>query len=106
IVTEGTAPAPEALSYPRIPGVFSQRQINGWKPITAKVHRDGSKFFLQLMHTGRIGHIDNLPGGMNLVGPSNIKASGQVFTDTKGLQDYSEPVALSTVRIKQVVEGF
>lgn len=106
IVTEGTAPAPEALSYPRIPGVFSQEQIDGWKPITAKVHRNGSKFFLQLMHTGRIGHNDNLPDGATLIGPSAIKATGQMFTDTKGLQDYSEPEALSKQGIKQVINGF
>ena len=28
IITEGTAPAPEALGYPRIPGVFSQEQVD------------------------------------------------------------------------------
>ena len=34
IITEGTAPAPEALGYPRIPGVFSREQIAGWKLVT------------------------------------------------------------------------
>jgi N-ethylmaleimide reductase len=106
IITEGTAPAPEALGYPRIPGVFSQQQIDGWKSVTNKVHRGESKIFLQLMHTGRIGHNDNLPKGITLVGPSDIKATGQIFTDTKGLQDYSAPVALSKEGIKNVIEGF
>jgi N-ethylmaleimide reductase len=106
IITEGTAPAPEALGYPRIPGVFNQQQIDGWKSVTNKVHRGESKIFLQLMHTGRIGHNDNLPKGITLVGPSDIKATGQIFTDTKGLQDYSAPVALSKEGIKNVIEGF
>ena len=106
IITEGTAPAPEALGYPRIPGVFSQQQIDGWKLITDKVHRDDSKIFLQLMHTGRIGHNDNLPKGITLVGASDIKATGQIFTDTKGLQDFSAPGALSKEGIKNVIEGF
>jgi N-ethylmaleimide reductase len=106
IITEGTAPAPEALGYPRIPGVFSQQQKDGWKSVTNKVHRGESKIFLQLMHTGRIGHNDNLPKGITLVGPSDIKATGQIFTDTKGLQDYSAPVALSKEGIKNVIEGF
>jgi len=106
IITEGTAPAPEALGYPRIPGVFSQQQIDGWKPVTDKVHRGESKIFLQLMHTGRIGHTDNLPEATFLVGPSDIKATGQIFTDTKGLQDYSAPVALSKEGIKNVIERF
>ena len=68
IITEGTAPAPEALGYPRIPGVFSQQQIDGWKLITDKVHRDDSKIFLQLMHTGSSGHHDNLAKGITWVG--------------------------------------
>ncbi|HEY5369774.1 MAG TPA: alkene reductase [Hanamia sp.] len=106
IVTEGTAPAPEALSYPRIPGIFSQNQTDAWKPVTNKVHIDGSKIFLQLMHTGRIGHTDNLPKGINLVGASDIKATGQIFTDTKGLQDFSAPVSLSKGGIKNVINGF
>lgn len=106
IVTEGTAPAPEALSYPRIPGIFSREQVEGWKAITEKVHRDGTKIFVQLMHTGRIGHVDNLPKGFSLVGPTDLKANGQIFTDTKGLQDFSEPVALTKDGIKQVIDSF
>jgi N-ethylmaleimide reductase len=106
IVTEGIAPAPEALGYPRIPGIFSQQQTDAWKSITGKVHKDGSKIFAQLMHTGRIGHTDNLPAGINLVGASDIKATGQIFTDTKGLQDYSTPVYLSKEGIQHVINGF
>jgi N-ethylmaleimide reductase len=106
IVTEGTAPTPEALGYPRIPGVFGEPQIEGWKKITSVVHKHGSKIFLQLMHAGRIGHNDNLPVGVKLVGPSNQKAAGQIFTDTLGMQDHSEPVALTTDGVRLVIEGF
>lgn len=106
IIAEGTAPAPEALGYPRIPGIFSEQQAEAWKQITDTVHKGGSKFFMQLMHTGRIGHYDNLPEGSILVGPSDIKASGQIFTDTRGLQDYAQPVALSTKGIEDVINGF
>jgi N-ethylmaleimide reductase len=106
IVTEGTAPAPEALGYPRIPGIFSPQQVAAWKSITDKVHLGESKIFIQLMHTGRIGHTDNLPKGIMLVGPSDIKAVGQIFTDTKGLQDFSAPALLSKDGIKNVINGF
>lgn len=106
IITEGTAPSPEALGYPRIPGIFSQQQVEAWKTVTDKVHRGGSKIFLQLMHTGRIGHFDNLPKGTVLVGASDKKAAGQIFTDTKGLQDYSEPAILSIEGIQKVISDF
>src|SRR5476651_1659123 len=59
IITEGTSPTPESLGYPRIPGLFSKEQVEGWKKITEAVHAGGSKIFVQLMHTGRIGHEDN-----------------------------------------------
>ncbi|MDQ2658560.1 MAG: alkene reductase, partial [Bacteroidota bacterium] len=106
IISEGTAPAPEALGYPRIPGLFNQQQVEAWKQITHTVHKGGSKFFVQLMHTGRMGHYDNLPEGAVLVGASDIKASGQIFTDTLGLQNYSQPVALSKKGIEDVINGF
>jgi len=105
IITEGTGPTAESLSYPRMPGIFSRQQIKGWKKVTDAVHEGGSKIFVQLMHTGRIGHKDNLPDGSVLVGPSDIKANGQIFTDTKGLQDYSKPVALTTQGVKNIIEG-
>lgn len=106
IITEGTAPSPESLGYPRIPGVFSKEQIAGWKNITTKVHQKGSKIFLQLMHTGRIGHQDNLPPDEKLVGPSDIPAAGEIFTDTKGFQAHSKPKALTLREIKGVIADF
>ncbi|MHA4808060.1 alkene reductase [Flavitalea flava] len=105
IITEGTAPLPEGLGYPRIPGIFSAVQVAGWKKITAAVHTRGSKIFLQLMHTGRIGHQDNLPEGKTIVGVSSIKAAGRIFTDKGGLQDHSGPVALTTEEVKDVIRG-
>lgn len=106
IITEGTAPSPEGLGYPRIPGVFSQQQVDGWKKTTEAVHQNGAKIFLQLMHTGRIGHMDNLPEGVRLVGASDQKAAGQIFTDTHRMQDFSAPVALTTAGVKKVVNSF
>jgi len=106
IITEGTAPTPEGLGYARIPGIFNDAQIAGWKKTTTKVHQGGSKIFVQLMHTGRIGHTDNLPEGARLVGASTIRAAGQIYTDAAGLQDHSEPVALTTTEVKGVVDGF
>ncbi|WP_246073619.1 alkene reductase [Dinghuibacter silviterrae] len=106
IVTEGTSPTPDGLGYPRIPGIFNDAQIAGWKNITDKVHAGGSKIFLQLMHTGRIGHLDNLPEGWSLSGASSIKAAGQIYTDTAGMQEHSEPVPLTWEGIQKVIDGF
>jgi len=105
IITEGTAPTPEALGYPRIPGIYSAAQTEAWKKVTAAVHAGKGKIFLQLMHTGRIGHVDNLPDGAQLVCASATKAAGQIFTDTAGQQDHSQPVALSPAGVREVIRG-
>ena len=106
IITEGTAPAPEGLGYARIPGIFSAEQIEGWKLTTAAVHQNDSKIFLQLMHTGRIGHPANLPEGARVIGVSAIAAAGQMHTDTMGMQDYPIPAALSTAGVQEVINGY
>lgn len=69
IVTEGTSPSPNGLGYPRIPGLFNQAHVQGWKQVTEAVHAQGGKIFVQLMHTGRVTHVDNLPAGAEVVGP-------------------------------------
>src|ERR1700730_8667966 len=84
IITEGTSPSPNGLGYPRIPGIFSATQVAGWKKITHAVHSKGAKIFVQLMHTGRIGHPNNLPAGAHVLGPSAILAAGQMYTAADG----------------------
>lgn len=106
IIAEGTSPSPEGLGYPRIPGIYSEEQVKGWKKITDAVHKHGSRIFVQLMHTGRMGHSANLPAGFQIVGASNIKAAGEINTDTLGKQGHSEPVALSKEGVERVIEDF
>ncbi|HEY9195993.1 MAG TPA: alkene reductase [Mucilaginibacter sp.] len=103
IITEGTSPSPEGLGYPRIPGIFSDEQVEGWKLVTNAVHEGGSKIFVQLMHTGRIAYIGNLPEGHYPVGISDIKAAGEIYTDNNGMQEYSVPQALDTDGIKRII---
>src|SRR5665811_82647 len=91
IITEGTAPSPNGLGYSRIPGCFSKQQVEGWKKVTSAVHKQGGKIFIQLMHTGRISHILNLPEDAQIIAPSAVKANGQMWTDSEQLQDFPIP---------------
>ena len=91
IITEGTSPSPNGLGYARIPGIFSKQQVEGWEKITLAVHKSGGKIFVQLMHTGRISHPLNLPGGAQILAPSAVKAAEQIWTDSKKLQDFPVP---------------
>jgi N-ethylmaleimide reductase len=92
IITEGTSPSPNGLGYARMPGIFNERQLAGWKKITQGVHKKGGKIFIQLMHTGRMSHILNLPEGARVLAPSALRVTGRQFwTDQLGLQDLSIP---------------
>ena len=86
IITEGTSPSPNGLGYPRIPGIFSAAQVQGWKLITDAVHAEGAKIFVQLMHCGRIAHPLNLPAGARVLAPSAVAAEGEMYTDAEGMK--------------------
>jgi len=106
IVTEGTAPSPNGLGYPRIPGLFSDRQVAGWKLVTAAVHAKGGHIFAQLMHTGRVGHPLNLPSGAELVAPSAIAAAGEMYTDQEGMQPHPAPRAMTEADLGKTRDEF
>ena len=106
IITEGTSPAADGLGYPRIPGIFSADQIAGWQAVTAAVHAQGGHIFLQMMHTGRIGHSANLAPGAEVLAPSAVAAAGEIWTDTQGMQPHPVPRAMTEADIQQVVAAF
>ncbi len=103
IVTEGTSPSPNGLGYPRIPGLFNAEQVAGWKGVTDAVHKAGSCIVVQLMHTGRVGAVQNLPPGAKVIGPSPIAAPGQMYTDSAGMQDHPVPHAMTEADIEATI---
>ncbi len=106
IVTEGIAPSPNALGYARIPGLFSDLQVRGWRLVTDAVHESGGRIVAQLMHVGRIAHRLNLPSGAEPVAPSAVKPKGQMYTDASGLKDFTAPRALESDEISLVVREY
>lgn len=106
IITEGTSPSPNGLGYPRIPGIFSPAQVEGWKAITDAVHAKGAKIFLQLMHCGRIAHQLNLPAGAIILAPSAVAASGEMYTDAEGMKPHPEPKAMLEEDIKTTIAEY
>ncbi len=106
VITEGTSPAPEGLGYARIPGLFTDEQAAGWGEIADAVHEGGAKLVIQLMHTGRIGHPENLPAGATLIGPSAIAAAGQMWTDSAGMQPHPAPKAMDDADLARVRDSY
>ena len=106
IITEGTAPSANGLGYARIPAIFSKEQVEGWKKTTSAAHGNGGKIFVQLMHTGRISHPLNMAAGSEIIAPSAIKAAGQMWTDSKQMQDYIVPREMTLSDIESTKNEF
>ena len=106
IITEGTSPSPNGLGYARIPGLFNNAQVKGWKQVTDAVHAKGGKIFVQLMHTGRVTHIANLPAGADVVGPMGVVCPGEMYTDAQGMQPHSLPRAMTGDDIAHAVAEY
>jgi len=106
IIAEGTSPSPNGLGYPRIPGIFTDAQIAGWKLVTAAAHAQGAKLFMQLMHCGRVNHPLNLPAGARVLAPSAVAAAGEMYTDAKGMQQHPTPQAMTEADLKIAIAEY
>lgn len=108
IVTEGTSPSPNGLGYPRIPGLFNEEQVRGWRLVTEAVHARGGRIFVQLMHTGRVTHEKNLPPGGRVLAPSAIELPDQkMWVDELSAQAPLTPaVAMTEADIEQAIEEY
>lgn len=101
IISEGTSPSVNGIGYPRIPGAYTPAQIEGWAQIAEAVHKEGGKFFVQLMHCGRITASENIPAGGESVAPSAVQAAGEMYTDTKGSVPHDTPRAMTLEDIEK-----
>jgi len=106
IITEGTAPTANGLGYPRIPGIYSDAQVEGWKKVTRAVHDQGSRIFLQLMHTGRVSHPLNMEAGTRIISASAIVADGNMYTDQEGNQPHPVPEEMTVEDIRTEQQGY
>ncbi|MFC3652824.1 alkene reductase [Dyella humi] len=106
IVTEGTSPSPNGLGYPRIPGLFNDAQVRGWKAVTEAVHAKGGKIVVQLMHTGRVTQAANLPTGAEVLGPTADVCPGEMYTDAQGMRPHSVPRAMTAADIAHTVNEY
>lgn len=106
IITEGASPSANGLGYARIPGLFSDQQVQGWKRVNDAVHAKGGKTFVQLMHTGRVSHAANMAAGSKILAPSAVAAPGEMWTDTSGMQAHPVPVAMSEAEILSTIAEY
>jgi N-ethylmaleimide reductase len=94
LITDGIQPSLQGQANPLSAGLHTDAQTESWKQVTTAVHANGGRIFGQLMHGGRIGHIDT--SGVQPVGPSAIAARNTTVFTASGPQPAPIPRALST----------
>jgi 2,4-dienoyl-CoA reductase-like NADH-dependent reductase (Old Yellow Enzyme family) len=104
ILTEATGISRQGLGWPYAPGLWSQAQVEGWKPVVAAVHEAGGRIFAQLWHMGRVVHSSFL-GGEAPVSASATRAPAKAHT-YEGRQPYDEARALRREEIPDVIADY
>lgn len=104
ILTEATSVDPMGVGYANTLGIWSDKQIEGWKKITSAVHAKDGIIFMQLWHVGRISDPMFLDGKLP-VAPSAIAASGHVSL-VRPEKAFVTPRALETHEIPGIIEAY
>ena len=104
ILTEGTWVSSKAIGFINVPGIYTERQIAGWKLITKAVHENSGLIFSQLGHIGSATHPDFFDGELPS-GPSAVNPQMQSYTP-KGFKDTQTPRAFTVAEIKQTVQDY
>ncbi|MBO9714134.1 alkene reductase [Sphingomonas sp.] len=83
IISEATGISREGLGWVYAPGLWTEDQVEGWKPVVERVHQAGGRIFAQLWHMGRLVHPDFLDGAAPL-SSSATQAPNEVRTYASG----------------------
>ena len=99
IVTGGMSPNDEGGVFPGAAGLFSDEDIANHKTVTDRVHAEGGKIAMQILHAGRYAY------GPNCVSASPVKSPISPFPpkelDEEGIQKQIEDFATAAARAKE-----
>ncbi|MBC8452448.1 MAG: alkene reductase [Spirochaetes bacterium] len=104
IISEGSQISPRAVGYINTPGIYSEKQVEAWKEVTAAVHNNGGKIFLQLWHVGRMSHPDFHNGELPL-SASALNPNSRSFTP-EGFKDTVQPKEMSIEEIQSTIKDY
>lgn len=104
IISEATGISQEGLGWPSAPGLWTDAQVEGWKPVTEAVHAAGGRIIAQLWHMGRLVH-SVFNDGKQPVSASATTAPGRAHTPV-GRMDLEEARPLRLDEIPRVIADY
>ncbi len=99
IVTGGMAPNPEGGVFPGAAGLYSGQDIANHRSVTDRVHAEGGKIAMQILHAGRYAY------GPDCVAPSAIKSPISPFKprelDEAGIEKQIADIVTSALHAQE-----
>jgi N-ethylmaleimide reductase len=105
IITDNTAISSNGEAYLNTPGIYNDAQKQAWKKIVDEVHSEGGKIFIQLVHSGRVGH-PLIQNEEPLIAPSAIKVNETIRIPDNSYQPMTAPVPIATDEIPFWINAF
>ncbi|MBW6524283.1 alkene reductase [Sphingomonas sp. RHCKR47] len=102
IISEATGISRQGLGWPSTPGLWSDEQVEAWKPVTEAVHEAGGRIVAQLWHMGRLARPDVT--GLQSVSSSTKRAPYHDPDPAKN--PYDTPRALSVDEIRTTLDDY
>ncbi|CAN6214582.1 unnamed protein product [Urochloa humidicola] len=102
LIAEATGVSATAQGYPHTPGIWTQEQVEAWKPIVDTVHRKDALFFCQIIHVGRVSTTDFQPDGQAPISSTDKQISPGIEPG----KVHSKPRRLRKDEIPGVVDDF
>lgn len=104
-IGEATMVSVDASGYADTPGIYTSEQVEAWRHICSKVHRKGTKFFLQLWHAGMMSH-PIFRNGEIPVSASAIAPKREAVPRTEGKLTYGVAKAMDKIDMATVKNHF
>jgi N-ethylmaleimide reductase len=109
IIGEATNISLTARGWFGAPGLYTDRQVEGWKRVVRAIHAKNGFIFAQLWHTGRSSHSDNQDGNTPVstsVDPSYWEDPNHLVSAPSGWVQPSPHRALNISEIRGIVEDY
>ncbi|WDZ96727.1 alkene reductase [Herbaspirillum sp. WKF16] len=96
IIGEATGISRQGIGWPYAPGIWSDEQVQAWKPVTQAVHKQGGLIVAQLWHMGRMAH--SAVTGVQPVSSSATAMTGEAHTyNGKSPFEIARPMTLEEI---------
>jgi len=99
LITEGTGVSRLGMGWPKAPGLWTDEQVEAWKPVTDAVHAAGGKIVTQIWHMGRLARPD-------VTGLQPLSASATRAPYHKPENPYAEAKAATLDDIARAVDEY